>query len=400
MSLKQSLKHILIAGGGIGGLTAGIRLARAGFSVSLFEQAETFGGFGAGIQLSPNCVAILYEIGLARGLERLACRPERVRVRHWQSGRMITEAPLGRSIEASTGFPYFHIHRADLIELLLAEALEEPNLVLKQSGRVTGVDSDLATEGSHTDNIQISTTLGRYSADLLIGADGIHSVVRDYVLPDASPAFSGNVAWRATVPAAKLPPHLRAHQANLWWGPGAHVVHYPVRGGELVNLVCVVEEHNRANESWHEYGRPSELLARLAGWHEDILVLVKAIDDEACFKWGLFDRPPLQAWHRGRVVLLGDACHATLPFLAQGAAMAIEDAAVLTGCLQHEPTHRAALVRYQKLRLPRTSRVQSASRRNARVFHMDGPGTLARNLLSGAALGWTARWLYHYRSPV
>lgn len=391
----MSIEGVLVAGGGIGGLTAGVRLAQAGFSVTVLEQAERFKGIGAGIQLSPNCVRVLYEMGLADDLSRVACRPERVNVRDWKSGRLITSAPLGRSIEAATGFPYYHIHRADLIEALLAAAAREPLLSLMVAERVISVES--ARPADRAAGVQVETTRGRYSAELLVGADGIHSVVRDHVVPNAAPAFSGNVAWRATIAADRLPGHLRAPQADLWWGPGAHVVHYPVRGGQLVNLVCVVEAPDRSVESWSEPGAPGALAERLAGWHEDIGTLIAAIDADTCFKWGLFDRSPLPAWHRGASVLLGDACHATLPFLAQGAAMAIEDAAVLTSSLRNESSLPRALACYQRLRLPRTSRVQAASRRNGFVFHLAGPATLARNLLAGPVQRRTTRWLYHHQ---
>ncbi len=393
----MSIRRVLIAGGGIGGLTAGVRLAQAGFSVTVLEQAKRFEGFGAGIQLSPNCVRVLHEMGLADDLSRVACRPERVNVRDWRSGRVITSALLGRSIEAATGFPYYHIHRADLIEVLLAAAAREPLLSLAAAERVISVemaDADIEAR------VQVETTQARHSAGLLVGADGVHSVVRDHVVPNAPPAFSGNVAWRATIAADRLPQHLRVPQADLWWGPGAHVVHYPVRGGRLVNLVCVVEAPDRSIESWSEPGAPGTLAERLAGWHEDIGTLIAAIDADTCFKWGLFDRSPLPAWHRGAAVLLGDACHATLPFLAQGAAMAIEDAAVLASSLTHEQSLTRALARYQRLRLPRASRVQAASRRNGFVFHMSGPATLARNLLAGPAQRWTTRWLYHHQASV
>ncbi|MDH3643048.1 MAG: FAD-dependent monooxygenase, partial [Gammaproteobacteria bacterium] len=215
---------------------------------------------------------------------------------------------------------------------------------------------------------------------------------------DQQPRFTGNVAWRALVPVGRLPDGLIRPMSTVWWGPHKHFVHYYVRGGDLVNCVCVVEKEGWEVESWTELGEYSELKSDFAGWHDDIQKLIDSADKDSLFKWALYDRAPMSRWGEGRVTLLGDACHPTLPFMAQGAAMAIEDSAVLAGCLAQGTDIPASLQRYEDLRRERTAEVQNGSRRNATVFHLTGIKAWLRNRAAGSARGRTMERLFSYNA--
>lgn len=387
--MSSASRKVLISGGGIGGLTAALSFASLGMEVDLLEQAATFSEVGAGIQLSPNCSRVLHSLGLAEAIRAVAFLPEGIEMRHWRTGRLINSTPLGQTVLDAYGAPYYHIHRADLMHVLLSAAAAEPLVRLHPGTRVESLEQDLQS-------VSVETTQGTFGGDLLVGADGIHSLVRASLFGDRAPSFTGNVAWRALVPAAALPAGLVRPVAAAWWGPHKHFVHYYVRGGALVNCVCVVEKRGWEVESWTERGDHRELAADFTGWHETIGALIAAMDPETCFKWALFDRPPMSRWGRGRVTLLGDACHPTLPFMAQGAAMAIEDAAVLARCVASGNVVPADLERYERLRRERTARIQQGSRRNARVFHLTGIPALLRNRAAGRAGAGVTDWLYRY----
>jgi salicylate hydroxylase len=382
---------ILIAGGGIGGLTAALECSRQGYRVEVFEQAGEFSDVGAGIQLSPNPSRVLLSLGLGEALESVAFLPEGTEFRHWRTGRLISFNPLGSAALEKYGAPYYHIHRADLSRLLADAAAAEPSITMHTDAKVTGF-----TEVD--DGVRLQTAAGTHSGRALVGADGIHSVIREGLFGAESPTFTGNVAWRGLVPADRLPEGLVHPVAGVWWGPGKHFVHYYVRRGELVNCVCVVEKAGWEVESWTERGDQAELKQDFSGWHETIQALIDNMDPDACFRWALFDRPPMPRWSRGRVTLLGDACHPTLPFMAQGAAMAIEDAAVLARCLATGGTIPDAFERYEGLRRTRTAGIQSGSRRNAKVFHMRGIKAWARNRAAGRARAGVMDTLYRYNA--
>lgn len=383
--------RVLIAGGGIGGLTAALECARQGFTVDVFEQTAEFADVGAGIQLSPNPSRVLLSLGLGEALEAVAFLPEGTEFRHWRSGRLISFNPLGDTALAQFGAPYYHIHRADLTNVLAAAAAAEPAITLHTNARATGFSQT-------ADGVVLELADGSHEGAVLVGADGIHSAVRSGLFGAQSPTFTGNVAWRGLVPASRLPAGLINPVAGVWWGPGKHFVHYYVRGGELVNCVCVVEKEGWEVESWTERGELAELQADFSGWHGTIDALISGMDPEACFKWALFDRPPMSRWSEGCVTLLGDACHPTLPFMAQGAAMAIEDAAVLARCLSGAGTVAERLQRYESLRLARTAGIQLGSRRNAKVFHMRGIKAWARNLAASRARSGVMSKLYSYNA--
>lgn len=385
--------EVLIAGGGIGGLTCALAFARREMDVHVFEQAATFGEIGAGIQLSPNCVRVLHDLGLEPRLRRIAFLPEGTQMRDWKTGTMISTNALGASAISAYGFPYYHVHRADLMDALVAHAREQPNVHLHAGSRCEGF---VQTEQGVEIQIKQENRQQRYTGALLIGADGIHSVTRAQLFGTEAPQFTGNVAWRALVPVERLPKGLVQPVATVWMGPGKHFVHYYVRGGTLVNCVCVIEKDGWEVESWTQRGDREELERDFAGWHETVKVLIDNMDRDGCYKWALFDRPPMAQWSEGRATLLGDACHPTLPFMAQGAAMAIEDAAVLVACVGDTNDVAQALRRYESLRRTRTSRIQLGSRANAKLFHLRPPYSWLRNRALGRARGNAMDWVFRY----
>ena len=383
--------RILVVGGGIGGLTAALSLANRGHYVAVFEQAAAFGEVGAGIQMSPNCTRVLHDLGLEHELRTAAFLPEAIQFRHWRNGKVIGQSPLGADAVRRYGFPYYHVHRADLLNVLAEAARRVPNILLR-------CDAEARCFDQNGDQVTLSTTGGDHEGDILLGADGIHSIVRAGLWGDDAARFTGCIAWRALIPAERLPRGQTRPMATIWWGPGGHFVHYFVRRGELVNCVGVFEKSGWEVESWTERGDPGEFAADFAGWHDDIRRLIDNVDSNSLFKWALHDREPMPRWGKGRVTLLGDACHPTLPFMAQGAAMAIEDAAVLAGCLSSDQDVPAALQRYEGLRRDRTALVQRGSRRNAKVFHLQGFKAWLRNRATQRVAARTTDDLYRYNA--
>ena len=381
--------RVLIAGGGIGGLSAALALAETGCEVAVFEQAPEFSEAGAGIQLSPNATRVLQHFGLDEALRATAFLPEGTQFRHWRRGHVISQSSLGAEVLSRYGAPYYHIHRGDLMATLVEAARGHANIELYPGVAVTGFAE---TSGG----VSLTTADASHDAHVLVGADGIHSRIQAALWGQRDPQFTGNVAWRTLVPTAQLPANLIRPLSTVWWGPGKHFVHYYVRGGEWVNCVCVVEKSGWQVESWTEQGDIDELRQDFAGWHSDIQQLLDGVDSNQLYKWALFDRPPMSQWGKGRVTLLGDACHPTLPFMAQGAAMAIEDAAVLAGCLQQSGDVASSLQRYEHLRRARTARIQAGSRRNARVFHLAGVPAWLRNRAAKRAGGRAMDELYRY----
>ena len=380
--------RVLIAGGSIGGLTAALCLAKAGFEAAVFERSADFSEIGAGIQLSPNCTRVLHHLGLEPALAACAFLPEGGEFRAWKSGKVIGSSPLGGAVRAAYGFPYYHIHRGDLLRVLVDAAERSPAIELTRASEVTGFEQ--------AGRVRVAVGGTVHEGDALIGADGIHSAVRAGLFGDDAPRFTGNVAWRALVPTERLPTGLVRPMATAWWGPHKHFVHYYLRSGTLVNCVCVVEKAGWEVESWTEPGEVDELKSDFAGWHDDIQTLIDNMDENSLYKWALHDRAPMPRWGEGAVTLLGDACHPTLPFMAQGAAMAIEDAAVLAACLAAADAVPAALKRYEDLRRQRTAWVQKGSRRNAKLFHLTGIKAWLRNRAASQAGRRTADRLFRY----
>ncbi len=382
---------ILIAGGGIGGLTAALCLARTGHQVEVFEQAEVLGEIGAGLQISPNSSRVLHHLDLQEALQKVAFLPQATQFRHWRTGNVISESPLGDTAIACYGSPYYHIHRGDLLNLL-AEAAGKSDLIrLHTAAAITNIEQDATA-------VSVTTDKDKAEGDLLVGADGIHSIVRAHLWGDEPARFTGNIAWRALVPAEAIPEQVIRPVTTAWWGPDKHFVHYFLRRGELVNCVCVVEKDGWEIESWTTPGDYEELKQDFTGWHPDLQMLIDSAAQDSLYKWALFDRKPMSRWGQGRITLLGDACHPTLPFMAQGAAMAVEDAWVLTASLRKFSDFEIALKEYERLRKPRTARIQNGSRRNAKTFHMKGLKAWVRDRAVRQAGNSTVDWLYRYNA--
>jgi salicylate hydroxylase len=380
--------RIAVIGGGIGGLSAALHLLRGGADVHVYEQAPRITEIGAGIQISPNASRLLIRLGLKPALDAAGVFPQAVHQRRWDDGRTLQRAPVGKLVEETFGAPYYHFHRADLANLLAAALPAERVHV---GHRLVDLEQKGERVVARFDN---GATL---EADLLVGADGIHSRVRHVVFGPEKARFTGCVAWRGLVPAERVR-HLDIEVASHnWMGPGGHVVHYWVSAGRFMNVVCITERGDWTNESWTEKGNVADAAARYADWHPTVRDLIAAFDET--YIWALHDRLPLPQWTAGRVTLLGDACHPMLPFMAQGAAQSIEDGAALASLLVAMPDDvPAALLRYEEIRKPRATRLQQASANNRTRFHLpDGPGQQARDqamATSGDRSIANIGWLY------
>jgi salicylate hydroxylase len=385
-------KQVVIAGGGIGGLAAAVACAQLGMPVQLLERAAQLSEVGAGIQIGPNVTRILQAWGLGAALAQVAAFPKRLQARDAQTGRVLGTLTLGARAQALYGAPYATIHRADLQGLLYRAA---------QSG---GVDLLLGqtVQGWHAteEALQVNTAQGlSLEASALIGADGVWSAVRQQLLGDAPARFTGHLAYRALVAQVDLPAHLRSDQVTVWMGPRLHVVHYPVRGGQWLNLVAIVHGDKPAQaEAWDFAGHTQSLMQAMGAVGRDLHERLASVP--AWRQWALHDRAPMTGspeMAKGRVALLGDAAHPMRPYLAQGAGMAIEDAQVLAQSLSAEIGSVAErLQAYAEQRWARNARVQSRAIRNGRIFHATGPVALGRNLsmrLMGERL-MDVPWLY------
>jgi salicylate hydroxylase len=373
-------RQALIAGGGLGGLAAALAASRAGWDVRLFERAPAFSEVGAGIQLGPNAVRVLHGWGLEAELARVAAFPHRLQVRDAVSGRELGVLPLGSRAVQKYGAPYATIHRADLHSLLLEAVQGRGNVWLN-------LNSALASYADSGPVVTLKTAEGlEVEGDALIGADGLWSRVRELLLNDGPPRVTGHLAYRAMLPQASLPERLRSQQVTVWLAPKLHVVQYPVRGGEWLNVVAIMHgQVTRDLQSWDHATHAADLQAALTLTSVPLRDLIHSVTEcgaesgGAWRLWGLCDRPPMSSAHQqaqGRVALLGDAAHPMRPYLAQGAGMAIEDAAELGHALGQglDPAVDVStlLQRYAHNRWPRCARVQAQSMRNGLIFHSGG----------------------------
>ncbi|MGA7714655.1 MAG: FAD-dependent monooxygenase [Bradyrhizobium sp.] len=389
-------RTVMVAGAGIGGLTASLALARQGFRVIVLEKAERLQEAGAGLQLSPNASRVLIDLGLKSRLAR-AVTPEAVCLMSAANGGEIARLPLD-----GKDAPYWVIHRADLQAALRDEIESRSDIELRLGCQF----EDVSPHAKGLTVIQRSgPTRQQELAVALIGADGIWSAVRHHLLPEAQPRFSGLIAWRGTLDATQLPREYTSRRVQLWMGPGAHLVAYPISGARQINVVAVVPgQWNRPG--WSEPGDGNEIKSAFvaAGWHAIPRMLVSAVDGWR--RWALFTVPGSGQWTDGAVALLGDAAHAMLPFAAQGAAMAIEDAAVLAKCVAERQNEgpvalSAALQRYARLRRPRVMRIQRSARQAGRIYHLAGPLAFARDLVIKAMgpkrMLSRQNWIYDWR---
>lgn len=389
---RATSSTVIIAGAGIGGLTAALCLAKAGFASTVLERERRLSEAGAGIQLSPNASRVFAFLGLEGQLREVGSQPDALQIFAARSGQALATIPIGKTATERYGAPYWSVHRADLQRLLLDAAEAAPQIDIRLSKPVARFVDDADGIAVHTTGDEI------HSAAALIGADGRGSRVRELLLGDGPPTFSGYVAWRGLVAAPAVPEPLRGATIGLWLGSNAHLVHYPVKRGDWLNIVAVTRNPSAAThwsspaefaglEPWfHNWASPArQLLAEVSEWRT----------------WSLFDRTPAKRLAKGRVALIGDAAHPMLPFMAQGGAMAIEDGAVIAGLLgEANGTIPDALQRFETLRLKRVARVQREARHNANIYHLAFPAAQIRNQVIAASSGnkllGRYDWLYGF----
>ena len=373
-------RTIVVAGAGIGGLTAALALAAKGFRVVVMERAERLEEAGAGIQVSPNASRVLVDLGLKPRLSGRAVTPESINIMSARAGGEIARLPLGEAASLRAGAPYWVIHRADLQAALQAAVNDHPDIDLRLGCQFEDVTK-------HAKGLTVVQRRGNVRqgelAVALIGADGIWSSVRNHLFPEVQPQFSGLIAWRGTLDATALPREYTSARVQLWMGSNAHLVAYPISGGRQINVVAVVPgTWNRPG--WSAAGEANDIKGAFGSrWPAIARMLVNAVDEWR--RWALFTVPDFGEWSEGAVALLGDAAHAMLPFAAQGAGLAIEDAAVLANALGDSAGDNtagipAALKRYGKSRRARALRVARAARQQGRIYHLTGPLALARDL--------------------
>jgi salicylate hydroxylase len=392
--MNQAL-HFIVAGGGIGGLAAASLLAQDGHRVTVLEQASAFGEIGAGIQLGPNIFRMFDYLGLTEAVNKVAFFPDGLGMNDVRTGEKVVRVPLADAARAAYGFPYGVIYRADLHDVFLDRCRAQAGITLRTSAKLTGFSQ---TPGG----VRVTLDGGEaLEGDALIGADGLWSRVRESIVGDGKPRVSGHIAYRAVLKRDEVPSHLWSNDVVLWGGEKTHLVHYPLRRGELFNLVAVFHS-NRYDEGWNTFGDTAELAERFAQACPQVKELLGKI--ETWKMWVLCDREPVKNWSDGRVTLLGDAAHPMLQYLAQGAGQAIEDAVVLREALRHTGGQVAeAFLHYQQARYLRTGRVQLTARFYGDIYHAAGVQRELRNRMfqSGQESAGFAglQWMYKGIDP-
>ena len=395
--MSGAQRHAVIAGAGIGGLTAALACARAGLRVTAIERAAQLEEVGAGIQLPPNALRGLDSLGLGEAVRARADQPSGLRVRRARDGRDLM-ALNQESMQARWGAPSLVMHRADLMRLLVEAAALHPDIALTTGAALAGYSNG-------ADGVAVALKRGllrqQIAGDLLIGADGLRSAVRARLSEGGgdAPVFSGAFAWRALIDAGRAGADWRSGETSLWLGPKLHLVTYPLRGGQLINVVAVLAgaaPEAAAKDEWNEPGDPARIAAAFSQAAPQLRALIATA--QGWRVWPLFESAPLANWSQGRVTLLGDAAHAMLPFLAQGAAQVVEDAVALGAALKANGDTDAALLAYQRARIARATGVTRQSRKQGALYHMSGPAAFIRNLVmrhSGEArLLKRLDWLY------
>ena len=379
---------LAIVGAGIGGLAAALALQQRGFTPQIFEQATGLGEIGAGMHLSPNGMKVMNALGLKRACAEIAARPQAISTKHFQTGRANFEGPLDAAYEARFGAPFYSFHRADLHAAMVGAVLDNDPACITVDRRVVDVIED-------ADGVTIEFSNGSsVGADVVIGADGVHSQVRASIHGEFDARFTGHIAYRGMVATDALPPDFVDPKLNIWVGPGKHVVAYPVRRGELINYVALVEEDDWEDESWTTKADKDRLAENFHDWNEIVRTLVDLTLQGECYKWALLVRDPLPAWSTARITLLGDSAHPMVPYLAQGAVMGVEDAWILAAYLEREADTRSALRSYEQARLERTSKVQAAAWEQGQMNHAVGRNPDGDHFRGGTFAD--PSWIYSY----
>lgn len=380
---------VVIAGAGIGGLTAAACLLRAGIDAVVLEQAAALSEVGAGIQISANAARVYRHLGILPQIEAAGALPALYRFRMFDTGEVLQTIPLGAGYRDRHGVPYITIHRADLHAALVAAVRALKPAAIRLGVQVTGYAEGHA-------GVEVTTSAGAMAASALIGADGIRSAIRRQMLGDTPAEYTGDAVWRVVLPSEHLPPDLRPGNVDIWVGPRRHAVTYPLRSGRLANFVGCVEHDGTAGESWTTPHPWSEMAGDFAGWHPAIAGIIAQAARDQCFRWSLRIRPPVANWTDGRVTLLGDAAHPTLPYMAQGAAMAVEDALVLARAMAARPDAAEALRVYQAARIERTTRIVTESSANRLLFHEPDRDRLRDRFAARDLNAERSAWLFSY----
>ena len=365
--------EVSIVGAGIGGLTAALALKQRGHVPKVYEKASVLSELGAGVQLSPNANKVLINLGLKDELKKDIFEPEAFQFLHYRTGKVLAKQTLKNLSIKAYGAPNYDIHRADLQNILLRE-IDKKGIEIERGFEIIDIDED-------KENAFIKTKDKKIGSDVVIGADGIHSVIRKKLWGKDYARFTRNIAWRMLVPVEKISSAFLKLDTTVWLGPKKHFVQYFVKGGSYLNCVCLVEQDHWMSEDWSEKGDISELKNLFKGWHPAIQEILESTNPNSLYKWGLHDRLPMKQWRKGRFSLLGDAAHPMLPFIAQGAAMAIEDGAVLASSLSSFKDEERGLDDYENKRKIRTAKAQRAASRNATIFHLPDFFAFFRNIV-------------------
>jgi salicylate hydroxylase len=382
---------ILIAGAGIGGLTAAANLLQAGHDVTIFEQAPELSEVGAGLQLSANATHVLHHLGLGPALAEVGVRPGAYVFRLHDSGEEIQRFALSDEHQKLHGAPYYQVHRADVHSLLAAKVRDLNHDAIRLNCRVTGFEEN-------ANGVKLCIAEGGIveGGDLLVGADGLKSVVRQQIMGNVPATYTGDAAWRITVPVERLPEDFMEQVMMVWMGPGRHVVAYYLRAGVLLNFVGLVETDEVSEESWTAKFPWDRFKADFQGWHTDVQTIIEAVDRESCYRWSLHYRPAIRNWSTRRVTLLGDAVHPTLPYLAQGACMAIEDGAVLARAIDQAGSIPEGLQLYQRNRIDRTQEIVNQSTAKRKLFHLRTAEEIRASFAQRDEGAERNAWLYSY----
>jgi salicylate hydroxylase len=385
---------IAVIGGGIGGAAATLSLLSRGIDAHLFERGDHFSELGAGLQLSPNATRILHSLGLEEELRMCAVEPTAWHQRRWRSGETLSSVPLSTHMKKRYGYPYYHILRTDLLDAL-TKAIPQDRVHLGY---------EMTDMHQERENVEVTFSNGQtFEFDGMIGADGIRSRVRSFLFGDVTPCYSGCIAYRGLIDADRIAKLKLPTETQVWLGPGKHLVTYYVQRHKLLNFVAVIDRPEANDESWVMRGEVDSLRAEFAGWHPMVVDLVHAAQETFC--GGIFDHQPMPCWTRGTVTLLGDACHSMVPFMAQGAGQAIEDAAVLGRCVQAatRSTLAGCLKSYETIRRPRTQKICNiAAGLKDNLHFADGPDQMSRDQNLGSdTTSWGVGdldWLYGYNA--
>ncbi len=384
------MTKILIVGGGIGGMTAAACLLQAGFNVDVFEQAPRLGEVGAGIQLSANPMRVLRHLNIVEQLEELGVRPNSYQFKMFDTGEVLQEIPLDDGYVDRHGVPYLSLHRADLLDALIGAVRALKADAISLNAKL--VDFSQAANGVTLRFQDGSEAHG----DVLVGADGIKSMVRERILGQTAVHYTGDQSWRILVPAERLAAEIRTDTVNIWVGPGKHGVVYAIRPDRLINMVGCVEYETWDDESWTARRPWHELKADFEGWFDDVQAIIDGADRDQCYRWAMNNRPPVDNWSVQRATLLGDAAHPSLPYLAQGGGMAIEDGAVIARAFQQEQDIGQALQLYQRNRLERTARIVNESSANRQMFHLPSVEALREAFANRDLNAERNDWLFSY----